>query len=472
MGELMISISGVRGIIGESLTPELVMRMGEAFGSYVGGPEGREKPATVVVGRDTRVSGEMVKHSVLAGLLSTGCEIVDLGVVTTPTVAIMIEELGADGGVVISASHNPIEWNALKFFGSDGGYLDAEQGRQLLDLYYQGEFRHARWHQIRQVRTDERAAGIHLAKVLEIVDVEAISARKFRVALDSCNGAGVEITTRLLDELGCELTRIHCTPDGLFPHDPEPKFVNLQDLCKLASESDVDAAFAQDPDADRLAVLDETGRFIGEEYTLALAADYVLACRGGAAGEERKVVINMSTSRATEDVAARHGAACERVAVGEVNVADRMRELGAVIGGEGNGGVIDPRVHYGRDSLVGIVLILEHMAKSGRKLSELVAELPRYYIEKIKVELPRAGIARVLDRLAAEAEPDIENGRVRANDIDGLRLDWDDHWVHVRPSNTEPVVRIIAEAGDAGRAGELAEAFAAKVLALAGEEKA
>lgn len=471
MGALMISISGVRGIIGESLTPELVMRMGEAFGTCVGGPEGREGPATVVVGRDTRVSGEMVKHSVLAGLLSTGCAIVDLGVVTTPTAAIMIEELGADGGVVVSASHNPIEWNALKFFGSDGGYLDAEGGRQLLDLYYQGEFRRARWHQIREVRADERAGGIHLAKVLGIIDVEAVRAKRFRVALDSCNGAGVEITTKLLEELGCELKRIHCTPDGLFPHDPEPKFVNLQDLCKLAAESDVDVAFAQDPDADRLAVLDETGRFTGEEYTLALAADYVLACGDGDGGD-RKVVVNTSTSRATEEVAARHGATCERVPVGEVNVAVRMREIGAVIGGEGNGGVIDPRVHYGRDSLVGIALILEHMARSGRKLSELVAGLPRYCIEKTKVELPRAEITRVLARLAAEAGPDLESGRARADILDGLRLDWDDHWVHVRPSNTEPVVRIIAEAADAGRAGEVAEAYAERVRKLAAEEKA
>jgi phosphoglucosamine mutase len=476
VGSLMISISGVRGIIGESLTPELVMRMGEAFGTYAAarkrksGEDGKAAqggaPTTVVVGRDTRVSGEMVKHSVLAGLLSTGCAIVDLGVVTTPTAAMAVEDLGADGGVVISASHNPIEWNALKFFGPDGVYLDAEQGKQLLDLYYQGDFKHARWHEIQEVVKSDKACDAHLEKVLAIVDVEAIRAKKFRVALDSCNGAGVDITTRLLAELGCEAVRIHCTPDGMFPHDPEPTFLNLQDLCKLAAGSEIDAAFAQDPDADRLAVVDENGRFIGEEYTLALVADYVLATRNSEPGTQDSVVINMSTSRAVEDVAARHGAQCQRVPVGEVNVAVRMRELGAVIGGEGNGGVIDPRVHYGRDSLVGIGLILEQMARSGKRLSELVAALPQYVIRKTKVDLDRGRIAEALKLLAEEAGSE----GARMNTDDGLRLDWDDHWVHVRPSNTEPVVRVIAEAGDESRVKQLVDTYVARIQRLGGAE--
>ncbi len=481
MGSLMISISGVRGIVGESLTPELVMRMGEAFGTYAAasrsGETGGGRGPCVIVGRDTRVSGEMVKHSVLAGLLSTGCSIVDLGVVTTPTAAMAIEDLDADGGVVISASHNPIEWNALKFFGPDGVYLDSEQGKQLLDLYYQGNFKHARWHEIQEVVKNDVASDAHLKKVLNIVDVKAIRAKKFRVALDSCNGAGVDITTTLLAELGCDAVRIHCTPDGLFPHDPEPTFLNLQDLCKLATEEDVQVGFAQDPDADRLAVVDENGRFIGEEYTLALAADYVLSTRNPRARRSSKsedgepetrnsVVINMSTSRATEDVAVRHGCDCIRVPVGEVNVAVRMRSTGAAIGGEGNGGVIDPRVHYGRDSLVGIALILEHMATSGRKLSALVAALPQYVIRKTKVELDRAKTADALARLADEA-----NGEgARMNNDDGLRLDWDDHWVHVRPSNTEPVVRVIAEAANETHVKELVDTYVAKLRRLGGEE--
>jgi len=487
VGSLMISISGVRGIVGESLTPELLMRMGEAFGTYArarrSAEKGGKQPPRVVVGRDTRVSGEMVKHSVFAGLLATGCSIVDLGVVTTPTAAMAVEHMGADGGVVISASHNPIEWNALKFFGPDGVYLDSEQGKQLLDLYYQGDFRHARWNEIQEVVKDNAASDEHLQKVLDIVDVEAIRAKKFRVALDSCNGAGVEITTRLLAELGCEAVRIHCTPDGIFPHDPEPTFLNLQDLCKLAGEEDVQVGFAQDPDADRLAVVDENGRFIGEEYTLALAADYVLAGLGergpGAGSREQSgpqtsdsqpltpvVVINMSTSRATEDVAARHGAQCLRVPVGEVNVAVRMRALGAAIGGEGNGGVIDPRVHYGRDSLVGIAVILEHMATSNRDLSELVADLPRYVIRKTKVELDRAKTADALAHLAEEAGGD----GARANCEDGLRLDWADRWVHVRPSNTEPVVRVIAEATDEASVTELVDSYVARIRRWGGEE--
>jgi phosphomannomutase len=470
----MIGISGVRGIVGESLTPELVMRMGEAFGTYCASRRGRpgdgRRHPHVMVGRDTRVSGEMIKHSVLAGLLATGCSITDLGVVTTPTAALAVEGSEADGGVVISASHNPIEWNALKFFGPDGVYLDAAQGRRLLDLYYQGDFRHARWDGIREVVKSDAAAAAHLEKVLGIVDVEAIRAKRLRVALDSCNGAGVEITTRLLAELGCEALRIHCRPDGMFPHDPEPTFLNLQDLCRLAAEEEIHAAFAQDPDADRLAVVDETGRFIGEEYTLALAADYVLSGHGkrevhpprraGHATPET-VVINMSTSRATEQVAARHGARCVRVPVGEVNVAVRMRQLGAIIGGEGNGGVIDPRVHYGRDSLVGIVLVLEHLATSGKRLSELVAGLPRLAIRKTKVDLGRGGAAEVLARLAEEAG----DSGARVNTEDGLRLDWDDRWVHIRPSNTEPVLRIIAEADAEAPVERLVETYADRIRA-------
>jgi len=452
MGSLMVSISGVRGVVGESLTPEVVVRWGQAYGTYV-------KGGRVVVGRDTRVSGEMVKHSVLAGLLSAGCGIIDLGVVTTPTATIMIEELGADGGVVISASHNPIEWNALKFFNADGQYLDAVEGEALLAVCERGDFRQARWHQIREVEGNARAADVHLLKVLGILDVEAIRARKFRVALDSCNGAGVEITSRLLTELGCDLVRIHCTPDGLFPHDPEPSFENLQDLCKLVrGEPGIDAAFAQDPDADRLAVVNERGAFIGEEYTLALAADYVLATRPG------KVVINMSTSRAVEDVAARRGSTCERVAVGEVNVARRMREIGAVIGGEGNGGVIDPRVHFGRDSLAGMGLILEAMAGRRQRLSELVAGLPRYHMLKSKAPCPPDRLAAALGGMRREGEA----SGARANDADGLRLDWPDAWVHIRSSNTEPVVRVIGEAADERRARELVGAWVERVRALGG----
>jgi len=453
MGSLMVSISGVRGVIGESLTPEVVMRWGQAYGTYVGG--GR-----VVVGRDTRVSGEMVKHSVLAGLLATGCGIIDLGVVTTPTATIMIEELGADGGIVISASHNPIEWNALKFFSRDGQYLDAAEGRELLEIGRRGEFRRAKWHQIREVEANARAADVHLKKVLGIVDVEAIRARHFRVALDSCNGAGVEITARMLTELGCDLVRIHCTPDGLFPHDPEPSFENLQDLCKLVrAEQNVDAAFAQDPDADRLAVVNEQGAFIGEEYTLALVADYLLAARPG------KVVINMSTSRAIEDLAARRGSTCERVAVGEVNVARRMREVGAVIGGEGNGGVIDPRVHLGRDSLVGMALILECMAKSGRSLSALVGALPRYHMRKTKAQCPPEKLAAAMAGMRREGEA----SGARVNETDGLRLAWPDAWVHVRPSNTEPIVRVIGEAADERRADGLVNSFVERVRELGRE---
>ena len=440
---LMIGISGVRGIVGESLTPQLLIHLGEAFGTYL--DSGR-----VVVGRDTRVSGEMVKHSVFAGLLATGCPIVDVGVCPTPSLTLMIEEIGAAGGIMISASHNPIQWNALKFFRADGGYLTDLEARQLLDLYYQGEFRKARWHEIQDVSTDARAVEVHARRVLSVVDVEKIRKRAFRVALDCCNGAGSEVTLRVLNELGCRIESIHCEMDGLFPHDPEPTFLNLGDLCRLVEKGDVDVGFAQDPDADRVAIVDETGRFIGEEYSLALAARHLLAKRAGT------VVANVSTSRAVDDVARAAGCRVERVPVGEVNVAERMRELDSPVGGEGNGGVIDPRVHYGRDSLAGIALTLEFMAETGKSLSDLVNAIPRYHMVKTKVDCDRPRAQEILRRVREEyADAEI-------NLSDGVRIDWPDAWVHLRGSNTEPVLRVIAEAAGEPRARALADEFVAK----------
>ncbi len=438
MSSLMMGISGVRGIVGESLTPELLVRLGMAFGTWVEG--GR-----VVVGMDTRASGEMVKHSVFAGLLSCGCEVTDVGICPTPTLSIAVRTLGASGGIMISASHNPIEWNALKFFGPDGVYLDADEGRQLLDIYYQGDFLKARWDGLKSVSDYDGAPEEHVRLVLAAVDADAIRARRFRVALDCCNGAGVEITQELLARLGCEIVTINCTPDGMFPHNPEPTFVNLRDICRLTRKAEAHVGFAQDPDADRLAVVAEDGSYIGEEMTLALAADHVL--------DERKgpVVINLSTSKTVEDVAAAHGCETVRVPVGEVNVSRRMAELGSPIGGEGNGGVIDPRVHLGRDSLIAMALVLEMLAKSGRTVGEIVAGYPRYHIVKDKLQATRARAVRAVRKLAEEYSGALQDTS------DGARFVFGDAWVHVRPSNTEPIVRIVAEAPDKERAASLAE---------------
>ena len=441
--DLMISISGVRGIVGRSLTPELLVRLGEAFGTYM--HSGR-----VVVGRDTRVSGEMVKCAVFSGLLSTGCSIIDVGVVATPTATLMIEQLKADGGVVISASHNPVEWNALKFFRSDGIYLNADEGRDLLNIYYSGDFVRKAWDALKTIEVVSDAEAHHVDTVLSILDVPLIKGRKFRVALDCCNGAGVGVSLRLLRALGCSVEPIHCTPDGLFPHTPEPNFINLQDLCRFTKERSADVGFATDPDADRIAVVSEDGDFLGEELSLALAAQYVLSRNTDRGGP---VVINMSTSRVSEDVARAAGCEVVRTAVGEVNVAERMKDLKAIIGGEGNGGVMDPRIHYGRDAIVGMGLILESMARSGKKCSQLAAALPKYHMIKTKIDCPAARSREVIRTLKAEA------ASARANVEDGLRLDWDDRWVHLRASNTEPVMRIIAEARTAEAAQALVDEY-------------
>jgi phosphomannomutase len=446
----MVGISGVRGIVGASLTPEFLTRLGQAFGTYM-------RAGRIVVGRDARVSGEMVKHSVLGGLLSAGCSIVDVGVCATPTATLMIEELRADGGIVISASHNPVEWNGLKFFRRDGIYLNEEQGRELLDIYYQGDYLRTKWDGFRAVEQNSDAERVHVERVLANADVEAVRRAGPRVALDCCNGAGVGVSEKLLRALGCRLEKIHCTPDGLFPHDPEPTFENLSDLAELVRRTGSDVGFAQDPDADRLAVIAEDGELLSEEYTLALVADYVLPLRPG------PVVTNMSTSRMIDVVTARHESATVRVPVGEVNVAEKMKEIGSTIGGEGNGGVIDPRVHYGRDSLAGMALILEAMAKTGRTLSELVRALPAFHMTKTKVDCPRAYAREILKRL-----PNGLPGATVSN-ADGLKLEWPDSWVHLRPSNTEPILRIIAEAETPERVDELVGSFRARVRKLAAE---
>ncbi|MBN1807432.1 MAG: phosphoglucosamine mutase [Planctomycetes bacterium] len=450
MNGLMIGISGVRGVVGKSLTPDLLSRMGQAFSTYISsGP--------VVVGRDTRVSGEMVKHSVFSGLLSAGSSVIDLGIVSTPTLALAVEREGAAGGIMISASHNPAQWNALKFFRSDGIYLNEREMRLFLDIYYQGDFRRAEWNEILEVRAAEGATEKHIRRVLDLIDVDAVRKRHFKVTLDCCNGAGVEGSGMLLEALGCRLDRLHCDPNGRFPHDPEPTFNNLQDLISRTRESGSDIGFAQDPDADRLAIVDNNGRFIGEEYTLALAVDYVLGHRE----KKSPVVINLSTSRVNEDISAAQGVDLVRVPVGEVNVAEAMMELGSSIGGEGNGGVIYPPCHYGRDSFIAMALVLENLAVTGRSVAEAIGSLPQYHIGKEKIDCPRRLAHDVVHAMKGRLQED-----VTFNEEDGLRAAWPDRWVHLRPSNTEPVLRIIAEAPTEEETGAIIE----KISVLVREE--
>jgi len=447
MDSLMIGVSGIRGVIGGSLTPELVTRFSMAFGTYM-------KSGTVVVGRDTRNSGAMVKHSVFAGLMASGCSVIDVGVATTPSCSLSIVELHADGGIVISGSHNPAEWNALKFFKHTGICLNEAEAAELLDIYYQGNFRGVAHDRLRPERIDTEAGERHLNHVLAVTNGEPVRQRHPRVVLDSCNGAGSLITPKLLEALGCEVVKIHCSPGEPFPHNPEPIFVHLGDLCNKVVEVNADVGFAQDADADRMAIVDENGHFIGEEYSLALATAAVLPKRPGT------VVANLSTSRMCEDIAGRYNCKLIRTKVGEVNVAERMMAEKAVIGGEGNGGVIDPRVHLGRDSLSGIALVLEHMAETGKKTSELVAEIPRYHMKKTKTECTRDVALELVHRTCEEYAAE------KINTEDGVRIDWEDSWVHIRPSATEPAVRIIAEAADEARVEELCETFTRKAKAL------
>jgi phosphomannomutase len=428
---LMVSVSGIRGRVGEALTPEVVASFASAFGAWAAS-ESPGKP--IVVGRDSRVSGPMFHRVALGALQSVGANVIDIGLTTTPTCQLAVEHHHAGGGIMLSASHNPIEWNALKFIGPSGLFLEAKQGTAMRSLVERGIPR-ATWDKLGSVETDAGAADRHLERILEIpyIDVEAIRKRRFRVALDCVRGAGAVIVPKLLERLGCTMTGIHLEPDGRFPREPEPTADHLHELEQLVRTTKADIGFAVDPDVDRLALVSEQGKAIGEDYTLALASLLVLAHRKG------PVVTNLSTSLVVEDAVNRGGSRLTRAPVGEVNVAVRMRELGAVVGGEGNGGVILSEVHLGRDAPVGIALILQLLVERGQPLSTIAGELPRYAIVKDKLDRPKAPLDSVYDALRKAF------GDATADMQDGLRLSWKDRWLHVRPSGTEPIVRVIAE---------------------------
>ena len=438
---LMVSVSGIRGRVGEALTPEIVARYAAGFGAWA---SSRGPSRNVVVGRDSRVSGPMFHQAVVAGLQSVGCDVIDVGLTTTPTCQLAVEHHHAAGGLMISASHNPIEWNALKFIGPTGLFLENAEGVEMRGLVESGIPR-ARWDQLGQVEPDDGAVQRHIDRVLAIpyLDVEGIRRRRFNVALDCVRGAGAIIMPSLLDRLGCRVTAINLETDGLFPRPPEPVAENLGDLERLVLRAGAVIGFAVDPDVDRLALVSDAGKAIGEDFTLALAARVVLRHKRGA------VVTNLSTSRIVEDVANAANVPVIRAPVGEVNVAVRMRDEHAPIGGEGNGGVILSEVHLGRDAPVGAALLLQLLHEDDTSLSQIVSGLPRYSIVKDKLDRPNASLDTVYDALRA-AFPG-----AAADTQDGLRLSWPDRWVHVRPSGTEPIVRVIAEAPTSREALEL-----------------
>jgi phosphomannomutase len=441
---LMVSVSGVRGRVGEALTPEIVAKFAAGFGAWALARSGGK--ATIIVGRDSRVSGPMFQSVVHAALQSVGCNVLDVGMVPTPTVQLAVEHHHAAGGLAITASHNPIEWNALKFIGPSGLFLDAAEAadmRQVVD----GKIPRATWDKLGSVVYDRDAAREHIEKILALpfLDVEGIQKRKFMVALDCVRGAGGVFMPVLLELLGCKLATINMEPDGRFPRPPEPVAENLGELQKLVQDSHCDIGMAVDPDVDRLALVSDEGVAIGEDYTLALAAKVVLRHRKG------PIVTNLSTSRIVDDIATEAGSRVIRAPVGEVNVATRMRAEHAPIGGEGNGGVILPELHLGRDAPVGAALILQLLLEEGDKkpLSKIIAAYPRYIIVKDKLDRPKAPLDTVYSALR-RAFPDAD-----ADTQDGLRLSWPDRWVHIRPSGTEPIVRVIAEARSAEEAETL-----------------
>jgi phosphomannomutase len=448
---LMVSISGVRGILGESLTPEVVVRYAAAFSDYTG--RGR-----VVMGRDGRATGRLIGQLVSSTLLAAGCDVVALGVVPTPTICLAVEKLRAAGGISITASHNPMEWNGLKFIGSGGMFLNAPENERLWEIAARGGFPFAPWNGLGTHTRDESSLRVHTETVLGLpcIRTDVIRERHFRVVADCINAAGGIIVPAILRQLGCEVVEMNCEGSGVFARMPEPVPENLHELCARVKAEKADLGIAVDPDVDRLVLITEKGEPFGEEYTVTAAVKYILqeAARTHSLPAAPVVVVNLSTTRAVEDVAGQFGARVIRTPVGEINVAERMKEVGALVGGEGSGGVILPAVHYTRDAIVGIALILQLLAESGGTLSGLKSSLPEYVITKSKIDVHGKDPGKVLEALRRRAE-----GEGRVNCEDGLKIDYGMSWVHLRKSNTEPIIRIIAEAPTRGEAARLLERF-------------
>lgn len=452
---LMVSISGIRGIVGESLTPHTIVKYAAAFGEYCKriNPDSPE----VVLGRDGRITGKIVANIVSSTLLSTGVNVRALGICPTPTVALAVEKLGATGGISITASHNPMEWNGLKFFASTGLFLDAAENAEVWGIADAGHVSFASWEKIGKHTADDSWLQKHIDAVLALpyLNINAIKKRKLRVVLDAVNSAGGLIVPQLLRTLGCEVIEMHCDVSGVFAHTPEPIPENLTVLCDRVRKEKADIGIAVDPDVDRLVLITEQGEPYGEEYTIASAVKFVLEKekqRGHTFTQS--VVVNLSTTRAVDDIARHYGATVHRTPVGEINVAKRMKNIGAIIGGEGSGGVILPAVHTGRDAIVGIALVLQLVSEFPGTVSELKATLPLYHIAKGKIELGSISPDAALQRIQSSL-PDTAS----VNTDDGLRIDFADYWVHLRKSNTEPIVRVIAEAATMERALEVVDKF-------------
>lgn len=457
---LIKSISGIRGTIGgkinENLTPLDIVKFTSAFGSWIQKNKNKQK-INLVIGRDARISGEMVSSLVVATLQGLGINVIDLGLSTTPTVEVLVTKLNADGGIILTASHNPKQWNALKLLNDKGEFISGKDGAQVLELAEKEDFIYAEIDDLGQCKAFNQAFDIHIDEILDLktVDVPLIKSKKFKIVVDAVNSTGGIVVPMLLERLGCDVVKLYCEPNGDFPHNPEPLKEHLGDICQLVQKENADLGIVVDPDVDRLALIDEKGEMFGEEYTLVAVADYLLALKSGVA------VSNLSSSRALRDMAHRLGSDYFASAVGEVNVVELMKEKKAVIGGEGNGGIIYPELHYGRDSLVGIALFLTHLAKENKTVSQLRASYPSYFMGKKKIELtPEIDV----DNLLAKVEKEYQNQNITT--IDGVKIDFEKSWVHLRKSNTEPIIRIYTEAKTQQDADELADVMIEKIKSL------
>ncbi|WP_026956059.1 phosphoglucosamine mutase [Algoriphagus vanfongensis] len=447
---LIKSISGIRGTIGgkagEGLTPIDVVKFASAYGAWVLEKTGNAK---VVIGRDARLSGDMVSRLVSATLQGLGIHVIDLGLSTTPTVEFAVPLEKAGGGIILTASHNPIQWNALKLLNSKGEFISDAEGKDILQKAENEDFTFAEVKKLGAYTFVDNYIDRHIQHVLdlELVDVEAIKARNFKIVVDAVNSTGGIAVPKLLRALGVEvIEEMFCTPDGHFPHNPEPLPENLRDISQKLEKGSFDLGIVVDPDVDRLAFITEDGSPFGEEYTLVAVADYVLSQTPG------NTVSNLSSTRALRDVTEKRGGAYTAAAVGEVNVVNQMKAVDAVIGGEGNGGIIYPTSHYGRDALVGIGLFLTHLAKFGKTISRLRATYPSYYISKNKIELtPEINVDRILDAIKTKYQ------KHPINDIDGVKIEFEKEWVHLRKSNTEPIIRIYSESDSEATAEHLAK---------------
>lgn len=459
---LIKSISGIRGTIGgvqgDNLTPLDAVKYAAAYGHWVKKQRNKEIHR-VVVGRDARISGEMIQQLVMNTLVALGIHVIDLGLSTTPTVEMAVTMEHADGGIILTASHNPKQWNALKLLNSKGEFLSAAAGQEILDIASSGEIVFSEVDNLGRISVNDAYIDLHIDEILNLplVKADAIKKQKFRVVVDGVNSTGGIAVPRLLDELGVEPIKLYCEPTGHFPHNPEPLKEHLGDLMKMVKDEKADFGIVVDPDVDRLAFVDENGDMFGEEYTLVAVADYVLGKTKG------NTVSNMSSSRALRDVTEKHGGNYTASAVGEVNVVEKMKETNAVIGGEGNGGIIYPELHYGRDSLVGIALFLSFLAEKQVKVSELRKTYTSYFMSKKKIDLT-PGLD--VDALLKNIEETYSGEKI--NTIDGVKIDFPENWVHLRKSNTEPIIRIYTEAKSQEEADSLADRFISEIGEIAG----